>query len=67
MRIFIYLVGFGLSVIGGVTTIAYLNLLTMERGWLGYFRFISTRIECYFFPIGILLMWLSLSFSSQEE
>ncbi|MCZ0755970.1 hypothetical protein [Anoxybacillus sp. J5B_2022] len=67
MRVFSYLVGFGLSVIGGVTSIAYLNLLTGERGWLEYFRFISTRIECYLLPIGMLIMWLSLYFPSQQE
>lgn len=67
MRIFIYLVGFGLSVIGGVTSIAYLNLITPERGWMDYFRFISTRVECYFLPIGMVLMWFSLYFPSHKE
>lgn len=67
MRVFSYLVGFGLSVIGGVTSIAYLNLLTEERGWLEYFRFISTRVECYLLPVGVVVMWLSLYFPSREE
>ncbi|MBB5325563.1 hypothetical protein HNQ34_002664 [Anoxybacillus tepidamans] len=67
MRIFIYLVGFGLSVIGGVTSIAYLNLITPERGWIDYFRFISTRIECYLLPVGLVLMWFSLYVPSHKE
>ncbi|WP_027408929.1 hypothetical protein [Anoxybacteroides tepidamans] len=67
MRIFSYLMGFGFSIIGGVTAIAYLNLITPERGWNDYFRFISTRIECYLFPLGVIIMWISLYFPSQEE
>jgi hypothetical protein len=67
MRILMYLIGFGISVIGGVTSIAYLNLITPERGWMDYFRFISTRVECYLLPIGIILIWLSLYFPHREE
>lgn len=67
MRIFAYLIGFGFSIIGGVTAIAYLNLITPENGWGDYFRFISTRIECYLLPIGIVVMWMSLYFPFQED
>ncbi|KXG10167.1 hypothetical protein PNH38_15445 [Anoxybacillus rupiensis] len=66
MRVFIYLLGFGFSVIGGVTSIAYLNLITPERGWINYFQFISTRMECYLLPIGMIVMWFSLYFPDQE-
>lgn len=52
----VFLIGFGLAVSGGVTIIIYLNFLSAGVSWTEYFTFITGRIECYFFPIGILLM-----------
>lgn len=54
--LFLFLIGFGLAVSGGVTLIAYLNFLPAGLSWSDYFIFVSGRIECYFLPIGILLM-----------
>lgn len=54
--LFLFLLGFGLAVSGGVTLIAYLNFLPAGITWSDYFIFISGRIECYFLPVGILLM-----------
>ncbi|AEH48933.1 hypothetical protein [Parageobacillus thermoglucosidasius] len=67
IRIFVYLVGFGISVIGGVVMLASLNMMTPERGWTGYFVHIRTRIEFYLLPIGLLLMLGSLYFPYREE
>ncbi|MCM3741101.1 hypothetical protein M3210_12555 [Oceanobacillus luteolus] len=58
--IFWFLIGFGLTVTGGVTIIAYMNFLPAGITWVEYFSFISTRIECYFFFIGILIMLVVL-------
>ena len=55
-HLFIFMIGFGLCVTGGVSIIAYMNFLPAGIPWGGYFSFISTRIECYFFPIGIVIM-----------
>ena len=54
--VFLFLIGFGLSVTGGVTIIAYLNFLPAGLSYSELFSFIVTRIECYFFPIGIFIM-----------
>ncbi|RKQ32623.1 hypothetical protein [Oceanobacillus halophilus] len=54
--IFVFLIGFGLAVTGGVTLIAYLNFLPAGLSWSDYFIFITGRIECYFLPLGIILM-----------
>lgn len=59
-RAFTLFTGFGIAVSGGVSTIAYLNLLTTGHGFTEYLAFISTRIECYLLPIGLIIMWLSL-------
>ncbi|WP_047986204.1 hypothetical protein [Ornithinibacillus californiensis] len=55
-HIFIFLIGFGLAVTGGVTLIAYMNFLPAGVSWSEYFIFISGRLECYFLPIGLILM-----------
>ncbi|MUK90584.1 hypothetical protein GMD78_19695 [Ornithinibacillus sp. L9] len=55
---FLFLIGFGLAVTGGVTTIAYMNFLPAGVSWVEYFIFIKGRIEFYFLPIGLLIMTL---------
>lgn len=59
--VLLFLIGFGLAVSGGVTLIAYFNFLPAGISWFEYFMFIKTRIECYFLPIGILMMLFALS------
>jgi hypothetical protein len=59
-RIFMFLVGFGLSIIGFVYIISYLNLLDVGYNFLYYVNFIIRRIECLYAPIGILIIFLSL-------
>lgn len=54
--IFIFLIGFGLAVTGGITIIAYMNFLPAGLSWSDYFIFISSRIECYFLLIGLAIM-----------
>ncbi|WP_044748685.1 hypothetical protein [Bacillus alveayuensis] len=67
IRVFIYLIGFGFSVIGGVTAIAYLNIITAGQGIIDYFYFISKKMECYLFLFGFFLIWLSLYFPKNKE
>lgn len=55
-RIIIFLTGFGLTVIGFTYIICYLNLLTIGYNFYEYVNFISSKIECLFGPIGIILM-----------
>lgn len=58
--IFLFLIGFGLAVSGGVTIIGYMNFLPAGISWVEYFLFIKGRIECYFLPIGIFMMIIAL-------
>ena len=60
LRIFLFLLGFGLMVIGSSYIILYLNLMTMGYNFLNYVNFIIRRIECYYSIIGIVLMICSL-------
>lgn len=59
--IIIFLIGFGLMVSGGVTIILYMNFLPAGISWREYFHFIAFRIECYFFPIGFLILCFVIS------
>lgn len=65
--VIIFLVGFGLTVSGGVTVIAYMNFLPAGVSWMEYLLFISTRIECYFFPVGIIMMAFAISRFSSDS
>ena len=56
IRIFIFLLGFGLSVIGFMYIISYLNLLTMGYSFVEYFKFICKRVECIIAIIGFLMI-----------
>lgn len=63
----LFLIGFGLAVSGGVTIIAYLNFLPAGITWYEYFVFIRGRIECYFFPIGILIQLIVILFFPEKH
>jgi hypothetical protein len=55
-RIYFFLFGFGLTVIGSVYIISYLNLMTFGYNFLEYVNFIIRRIECLNTVFGIVIM-----------
>ena len=59
-RIFLFLVGFGLTVIGFVYIISYLNLLSIGYNFFYYVKFIIRRVECLNALFGIIIMILSI-------
>lgn len=59
-RIFFFLIGFGLTVIGSVYVISYLNLLTIGYNFLEYVNFIIREFECLCTIIGIFIMVLAV-------
>lgn len=61
VRVFFFLLGFGLMVIGCSFIILYLNLTTMGYNFLEYVNFIIRRVECYFSIIGFIIMILSIA------
>ena len=66
-KIFIFLIGFGLTTIGLVYIIAYLNLLTLGYNFLDYVNFIIRRIECLNTIFGLILMNLSIYIGGKNE
>ena len=56
LLIFLFLIGFGLAIIGSMYIILYLNYLTIGYTFLEYLKLISLRFECWLFIIGLLII-----------
>ena len=67
IRIFFFLVGFALMVIGFVYLILYLNILTIGYNFSFYGKFISRRIECYYTIIGFIIVLLTLTIKGDKK
>lgn len=67
VRVFLFLTGFGLTVIGCVYIISYLNLLTIGYNFLEYVNFISRQLECLYFILGIILMLSTVFITGGEK
>lgn len=60
VRLFIFLIGFGFTVIGFIYIISYLNLLSIGYNFLEYVQFIMKRLECIYAFLGIIIMILDI-------
>lgn len=60
LRIFLFLVGFGLTIVGGLYIISYMNLMTIGYNFKEYVNFIIRRIECFYVVIGLILITLTI-------
>lgn len=66
-RIFFFLVGFALMVLGFSFLILYLNLLTIGYNFSFYVQFITRRIECYYAVIGFIIILLTLIIKGDKK
>ena len=66
-RIFFFLVGFALMVLGFSFLILYLNLLTIGYKFSFYVHFITRRIECYYAVIGFIIILLTLIIKGDKK
>ncbi|MFO1445544.1 hypothetical protein KDN24_20570 [Bacillus sp. Bva_UNVM-123] len=60
IRVLFLLIGFGLAVSGGISTIVYLNVLSIGLDFTEYLYFIAGKMECYLLPIGIIVITLAI-------
>lgn len=67
IRIFFFLVGFGLMVLGFSFIILYLNYLTIGYNFKEYVNFISNRFECYYIIIGFIIIILSIFIKGDKK
>ncbi len=59
-RVFFFLLGFGLMVIGCTYWVIYLNLLTIGYTINEYFSFALSNMECIFALVGFIMMTLAI-------
>lgn len=56
LKVFIFLLAFGITVMGFTYIIMYLNLLSMGYDLKEYLSFISTKVECIMGFIGFIVI-----------
>ncbi|MEG0021511.1 MAG: hypothetical protein RR745_01460 [Bacilli bacterium] len=66
-RIFTFLTGFGLTVVGCVYLLCFLNLMTIGYNFVEFVNFISIQLEIYFIPLGIILMSVAIHLIGGKE
>ena len=67
IRIFFFLLGFGLMTIGFTYLILYLNYMSIGYNFLEYVNFIIRRIECLNFVFGVIFMIISTFIGGKEN
>lgn len=67
LKAFLFLLGFGLTVIGCVYIIVYLNLLSIGYNFFEYVNFIIRRLECLNALFGIIIMIISITLGGKNE
>ena len=67
IRVFFFLIGFGLSTIGFCFIILYLNLLTIGYNFFDYVNFIIKRPECILGIIGFAIMSISIISRGEDK
>ena len=67
IRILMFQIGFGLTTIGLVYIICYLNLLSIGYNFFDYVNFIIRRVECINAILGIVIMVLSLNLGGKQK
>ena len=66
-RIIIFLFGIIFTIIGMVNLILYLNLLSFGYSFLEYVNFIIRKFECISLFIGLIIIWISISYRRKNE
>lgn len=66
-RMFFFLIGFGLMVIGFTYIITYMNLMSMGYGFYDYLKFIFNKVECQFAVIGFLIVFIIIYTKGSEK
>ena len=66
-RIIIFLLGILFIVTGMTSIILYLNLLSFGYSFLEYVNFIIRKFECISLFIGLIIIWISISYRRTNE
>ena len=66
-RIIIFLLGILFTITGMTSLILYLNLLSFGYTFLEYVNFIIRKFECISLFIGLIIIWISISYRRKNE
>ena len=66
-KFFLFLIGFGLTTVGFMYIIVYLNLISIGYNFFDYVNFIIRRPECLNAIIGIIIMVLTFAIGGKHE
>lgn len=66
-RICLFLFGFGLTVIGFVYIISYINLMSLGYNFIDYVKFIISKPECLYALIGIIILILTIYIKGDND
>lgn len=66
-RVFFFLLGFGLTVMGCTYWVIYLNFLTVGYTVIEYLSFALTRPECLLAIIGFIIMTISIFWKGEQH
>ncbi len=67
VKFFFFLVGFGLTLIGCIYIIIYLNLTTLGYNFFEYVNFIIRKPECMIAILGFVLMAINIPKEEKNE
>ena len=59
-KVILFLFGYSLTLIGLIYIISYLNILSLGYNFLFYVKFIFSKIECLYAPVGIIFIFISI-------
>ena len=57
LSIMLFLIGFGMSIIGFMYIILYLNYLSVGYSFFEYIKLIFTRLECLLSLVGLVIIY----------
>ncbi|ART75798.1 hypothetical protein ACQCU1_08840 [Sutcliffiella horikoshii] len=63
----LFVTGFGISVVGGISIVAYMNLFATGLSLMEFLFFLLSRPECYLLPIGMILVAFSIYLSGNPN
>ncbi len=67
VRVFFFLLGFSLTLIGSLYTICYLNLMTIGHNFKEYGEFIIRSPECTQAILGLIILALTIFLPGGEK
>ena len=67
LRILMFLLGFGLSIIGFMYIIMYLNYLEIGYSFKDYINLITSSFECYLAFLGLIIISITIFIKGEKH